>query len=132
MSGFRVSAIISFSLWMPSFRQSFAARNNSRKYARLPGALSFIVSRTRYSSSSTIRGSQSSPYFMSSAIQGNGRNGNDLRTSAAAPLTEIMIEEFALPASKRDVPYQSLIKVFLSERIEEEIKAWPLPLRTPR
>ncbi len=37
-------------------------------------------------------------------------------------LPEIMIEELKLLANKRDVPYQSLIKIFLSERIEEEIK----------
>jgi len=37
-------------------------------------------------------------------------------------LPEIMIEELKLLANKRDVPYQSLIKIILSERIEKEIK----------
>lgn len=32
-----------------------------------------------------------------------------------------MLEELKLLAHKRDVPYQSLVKVFLSERIEEEL-----------
>ncbi|MGD0663465.1 MAG: hypothetical protein ABSD38_35945 [Syntrophorhabdales bacterium] len=32
-----------------------------------------------------------------------------------------MLEELKLLANKRDVPYQSLVKVFLSDRIEEEL-----------
>jgi len=32
-----------------------------------------------------------------------------------------MLEELKLLANKRDVPYQSLIKVFLSDRIEQEL-----------
>ena len=36
-------------------------------------------------------------------------------------LPEPMIEELKLLANKRDVPYQSLLKVFLGERIEEEL-----------
>ena len=35
-------------------------------------------------------------------------------------LPESMIESLKLLANKRDVPYQSLMKVFLVERIEEE------------
>ena len=38
-------------------------------------------------------------------------------------LPEIMIEELKFLANKRDVPYQSLIKIFLSERLAKEIKA---------
>ncbi len=38
-------------------------------------------------------------------------------------LPESMLEELKLLANKRDVPYQSLLKVFLAERIEEELKA---------
>ena len=38
-------------------------------------------------------------------------------------LPEAMLEELKLLAHKRDVPYQSLLKVFLSERIREELKA---------
>ncbi len=37
-------------------------------------------------------------------------------------LPQIMLEELKLLANKRDVPYQSLLKVFLSERIESEIR----------
>ncbi|MEE9165011.1 MAG: BrnA antitoxin family protein [Nitrospinota bacterium] len=37
-------------------------------------------------------------------------------------LPESMFEELKLLANKRDVPYQSLLKIFLAERIEEELK----------
>lgn len=37
-------------------------------------------------------------------------------------LPELMIEELKLLAHKRDVPYQSLIKIFISERLSEELK----------
>jgi predicted DNA binding CopG/RHH family protein len=36
-------------------------------------------------------------------------------------LPELMLEELKLLANKRDVPYQSLIKIFLAERIEKEL-----------
>jgi predicted DNA binding CopG/RHH family protein len=36
-------------------------------------------------------------------------------------LPEIMIEELKLLANKRDVPYQSLMKMFLAERVEQEL-----------
>ena len=36
-------------------------------------------------------------------------------------LTESMLDSLKLIANKRDVPYQSLIKIYLSERIEEEV-----------
>jgi predicted DNA binding CopG/RHH family protein len=36
-------------------------------------------------------------------------------------LPESMLEELKLLANKRDVPYQSLLKIFLSEKIEEEL-----------
>jgi len=38
-------------------------------------------------------------------------------------MPEIMLEELKLLANKRDVPYQSLLKVFLSERIDHELKS---------
>ena len=38
-------------------------------------------------------------------------------------LPETMIEELKLLANKRDVPYQSLLKIFLAERIEKELGA---------
>ena len=37
-------------------------------------------------------------------------------------LPESMLEELRLLSNKRDVPYQSLLKVFLAERLEEELK----------
>ena len=36
-------------------------------------------------------------------------------------LPEIMIEELKLIANKRDVPYQSLMKIFLAEKLEQEL-----------
>jgi predicted DNA binding CopG/RHH family protein len=38
-------------------------------------------------------------------------------------LPELMIDELKLMANKRDVPYQSLIKIFLSERLSKEFNA---------
>jgi len=37
-------------------------------------------------------------------------------------LPESMIEQLKKLANKKDVPYQSLLKVFLSEKIQEEIR----------
>lgn len=37
-------------------------------------------------------------------------------------ISESMLDKIRLVANKRDVPYQSLIKSFLQERIEEELK----------
>jgi predicted DNA binding CopG/RHH family protein len=37
-------------------------------------------------------------------------------------LPESMIEELRLLANKKDVPYQSLLKIFLAERLEKELK----------
>jgi hypothetical protein len=34
----------------------------------------------------------------------------------------MMIEELKLLANKKDVPYQSLFKMFLAERIESELE----------
>ena len=36
-------------------------------------------------------------------------------------LPQVMLEELKVLANKRDVPYQSLLKIFLSERIENEV-----------
>ena len=38
-------------------------------------------------------------------------------------LPEPMLAELKLLANKRDVPYQSLLKLFLAERIEKELKS---------
>jgi predicted DNA binding CopG/RHH family protein len=37
-------------------------------------------------------------------------------------LPEALIENLKMLANKRDVPYQSLLKIFLSERIDEELR----------
>ncbi len=36
-------------------------------------------------------------------------------------LPEIMIEELKVLANKRDIPYQSLLKIYLSEKIDQEL-----------
>jgi predicted DNA binding CopG/RHH family protein len=38
-------------------------------------------------------------------------------------LPEMMLAELKVLANKRDVPYQSLLKIFLAERIEKELRA---------
>ena len=38
-------------------------------------------------------------------------------------LPESMLNELKLLANKKDVPYQSLLKIFLAERIEKELNA---------
>jgi len=38
-------------------------------------------------------------------------------------LPEMMLQELKLLANKRDIPYQSLLKLFLSERIEQELNS---------
>ncbi len=38
-------------------------------------------------------------------------------------LPEMMIEELKVLANKMDVPYQSLIKIYLSERIRKELES---------
>lgn len=42
-------------------------------------------------------------------------------------LSESMLNELRLLANKRDIPYQSLIKVFLRERIDSELYKQPIP-----
>jgi predicted DNA binding CopG/RHH family protein len=37
-------------------------------------------------------------------------------------LPESLIESLKILANKRDVPYQSLLKIFLAERIEQELR----------
>jgi predicted DNA binding CopG/RHH family protein len=37
-------------------------------------------------------------------------------------LPELMLAELKLLANKRDIPYQSLLKIFLAERIDQELK----------
>ena len=42
-------------------------------------------------------------------------------------LPESMLNELRVIANKRDVPYQSLIKIFLKERIDQELKQHTAP-----
>lgn len=44
--------------------------------------------------------------------------------SISLRLPEIMLDEIRAIANKRDVPYQSLIKIFLRERIDQELKQY--------
>jgi predicted DNA binding CopG/RHH family protein len=37
-------------------------------------------------------------------------------------LPEMLLENLRMLANKRDVPYQSLLKIFLAERIEQEFR----------
>lgn len=37
-------------------------------------------------------------------------------------LPEVLLEHLKMLANKRDIPYQSLLKIYLAERIEDEIK----------
>ena len=37
-------------------------------------------------------------------------------------LPESMLDDLKMLANKKDIPYQSLLKVFLAERIKEEIR----------
>ena len=38
-------------------------------------------------------------------------------------LPELMLFELKMLANKRDVPYQSLIKIFLAERLDDELES---------
>ena len=42
--------------------------------------------------------------------------------SISLRLPESMIEELKMLANKRDVPYQSLLKIFISEKIDAELR----------
>ena len=37
-------------------------------------------------------------------------------------LPEMMVEELKMLANKKDIPYQSLLKIYLSQRIKSELK----------
>lgn len=43
--------------------------------------------------------------------------------SISLRLPEPMLEELKVLAHKRDVPYQSLMKMFLAERLDQELRA---------
>lgn len=38
-------------------------------------------------------------------------------------LPQALLEDLKVLANKRDIPYQSLLKVFLAERIEQELRS---------
>ena len=38
-------------------------------------------------------------------------------------LPEMLLEELKLLANKRDVPYQSLLKIYLAERVDKELRS---------
>ncbi len=44
--------------------------------------------------------------------------------SISLRLPELMLDEIRTIANKRDVPYQSLIKMFLRERIDQELRQY--------
>jgi hypothetical protein len=44
-----------------------------------------------------------------------------LKTISLQP-PELMLAELKLPVNKRDIPYQSHLKMFLAERIFQELK----------
>ena len=44
-------------------------------------------------------------------------------------LPELLLEELKLLANKRDVPYQSLLKIYLAERVEQELRVPDEPKR---
>jgi predicted DNA binding CopG/RHH family protein len=43
-------------------------------------------------------------------------------TTISLRISESMLNKIRLVANQRDVPYQSLIKIFLKERIDKELK----------
>ena len=43
-------------------------------------------------------------------------------TSISIRLPNALLERIKIAANKRDVPYQSLLKIFLAERIDQELK----------
>ena len=45
------------------------------------------------------------------------------RKKISLRLPELMLAELKLLANKRDIPYQSLLKIFLAERIEKELRS---------
>ena len=55
-----------------------------------------------------------------SAVQARLPNLKPSTATISLRLPESMLEELKVLANKRDVPYQSLMKVFLAERIERE------------
>ena len=51
------------------------------------------------------------------------RNEDQERDFWAIGLPESMIDRLKVLANKRDVPYQSLLKMFVADKIEEELRS---------
>jgi len=47
-------------------------------------------------------------------------------------LSESLVENLKMLANKRDVPYQSLLKIFLAERVEQELRGLETGARTAK
>jgi len=63
-------------------------------------------------------------YFdMSKAEEAVFPNLKPSTKSISLRLPESILLDIKLLANKRDVPYQSLMKIFLAERIEQELKS---------
>jgi predicted DNA binding CopG/RHH family protein len=45
------------------------------------------------------------------------------RTTISLRLPDYLLAELKVLANKRDVPYQSLLKIFLAERVQQELNA---------
>ena len=71
--------------------------------------------------SSTGAGADSSEYLdWSQAKRAKFPNLKPTLRTISVRLPVAMIEDLKILANKRDVPYQSLLKVFLAERLEAE------------
>ena len=71
--------------------------------------------------SSTGKGANSTDYVdWSNAKRAKFPNLKPTLRTISVRLPVAMIEDLKILANKRDVPYQSLLKVFLAERLEKE------------
>jgi predicted DNA binding CopG/RHH family protein len=71
--------------------------------------------------SSTGKGSNSTEYLdWSKAKRAKFPNLKPTLRTISVRLPVAMIEDLKILANKRDVPYQSLLKLFLAERLEKE------------
>lgn len=71
--------------------------------------------------SSTGKGSNSTGYVdWSKAKRAKFPNLKPTLRTISVRLPVAMIEDLKILANKRDVPYQSLLKLFLAERLEKE------------
>ena len=67
--------------------------------------------------------SDSSEYFdLSKAVRVTMPNLKPTTTSISLRLSQSILENIKLQANKLDVPYQSLMKIWLAEKLEEAAK----------